>query len=84
MAKRHAPDRERPARPVVSRTGFALFAICSDPGGGVFERAQTLAQRKPGDAHPFVDNAARRQWLVTARAGTIKYVDDAKAGRPVR
>jgi metallo-beta-lactamase class B len=51
------------------------------PGGGVFERAQKLAQRKAGDPHPFVDNATWRQWLQTARAGTLKYVEDAKAGR---
>jgi metallo-beta-lactamase class B len=51
------------------------------PGGGVFERAQKLAQRKAGEPHPFVDNATWRQWLKTARAGTLKYVEDAKAGR---
>ena len=51
------------------------------PGGGVFERAQKLADRKPGQPHPFVDNPTWRQWLKTARAGTLKYVDDAKAGR---
>jgi hypothetical protein len=47
----------------------------------VFERAQVLAKRKPGEPHPFVDNAAWRQWLETARAGTLKYIEDAKAGR---
>jgi metallo-beta-lactamase class B len=51
------------------------------PGGGVFERAQALARRKAGDSHPFVDNAAWRQWLETAHAGTLKYIEDAKAGR---
>ena len=51
------------------------------PGGGIFERAQALARRKPGDPHPFVDNAAWRQWLATAHAGTVKYIEDAKAGR---
>jgi metallo-beta-lactamase class B len=51
------------------------------PQGAVFERAQRLAQRKPGAPHPFVDNATWRQWLETARAGTIKYIENAKAGR---
>jgi metallo-beta-lactamase class B len=51
------------------------------PSGGVFERAQALARRKPGESHPFVDNAAWRQWLKTAHAGTVKYIEDAKAGR---
>jgi metallo-beta-lactamase class B len=50
------------------------------PGGGVFERAQRLANRKAGEVHPFVDNPAWRQWLSTAHAGTIKYIEKAKAG----
>ena len=49
------------------------------PGGGtVFEPAKKLAQRKPGEPHPFVNNAVWRQWLDTAEAGTIKYVEEAK------
>jgi hypothetical protein len=50
----------------------------------VFERAQKLATRKPGEPHPLVDNATWRQWLKTAEAGTVKYIEDAKAGKPVR
>ncbi len=38
-----------------------------------------LKQRKAGEPHPFVNNAAWRQWLNTAEAGTIKYVEEAKA-----
>jgi metallo-beta-lactamase class B len=49
------------------------------PGGGtVFEPAKKLAQRKAGEPHPFVNNAVWRQWLDTAEAGTIKYVEEAK------
>ena len=48
------------------------------PGGAVLERAQKLAQRKPGEPHPFVDNATWRQWLETAHGGTLKYIEDAK------
>ncbi len=48
-------------------------------GGAVFEPAMKLAQRKPGEPHPFVDNAFWRQWLDIAEAGTIKYIEDAKA-----
>ena len=51
------------------------------PNGGVFERAQALARRKPGESHSFVDNAAWRQWLKTAHAGTVKYIEDAKTGQ---
>jgi metallo-beta-lactamase class B len=50
-------------------------------GGTVFEPAKLLAQRKPGQPHPFVDNTAWRAWLDVAEAGTVKYVEDAKAGR---
>jgi metallo-beta-lactamase class B len=49
------------------------------PGGGaIFEPAQKLAQRKPGEPHPFVDNKAWRAWLDVAEAGTVKYVEEAK------
>ena len=48
-------------------------------GGTVFEPAQKLAQRKPGDPHPFVDNKAWRAWLDVAEAGTIKYIEQEKA-----
>jgi metallo-beta-lactamase class B len=47
-------------------------------GGTVFEPAQKLKQRKAGEPHPFVNNAVWRQWLETAEAGTIKYVEEAK------
>jgi metallo-beta-lactamase class B len=48
-------------------------------GGAILEPAMKLAQRKPGEPHPFVDNAFWRKWLDTAEAGTIKYIEDAKA-----
>jgi len=49
------------------------------PGGGaVHEPAQKLAQRKPGQPHPFVDNKAWRAWLDVAEAGTIKYIEQEK------
>ena len=55
-----------------------------DSGGTVFEPAVKLAERKAGDPHPFVDNAQWRRWLDTAEAGTLKYIEDAQAGVPVR
>lgn len=55
-----------------------------DSGGTVFEPAAKLAERKAGDPHPFVDNAQWRRWLDTAEAGTLKYIEDAEAGLPVR
>jgi metallo-beta-lactamase class B len=48
-------------------------------GGTVFEPARLLAQRKPGQPHPFVDNQAWRAWLDVAEAGTIKYIEQEKA-----
>ena len=48
-------------------------------GGAVLEPAMKLKQRKPGEPHPFVDNAFWRKWLDIAEAGTIKYIEDAKA-----
>lgn len=51
-----------------------------DPRGGtIFEPAQKLAQRKPGEPHPFVINAEWRRWLDVAEAGTVKYIEQEKA-----
>jgi hypothetical protein len=52
--------------------------------GAIFERARDLSQRKAGQPHPFVDNAAWRQWLKTAHAGTLAYIENATAGRPTK
>jgi metallo-beta-lactamase class B len=52
------------------------------PGGAIFERMQKT--RRAGDPHPMVDNATWRKWLQVAEAGTLKYIEDAKAGKPVR
>lgn len=49
------------------------------PNGAIFERAQKLAQRKPGDPHPFVDNATWRQWVKVVQAGAAKNLEDQKA-----
>nr|TFG52952.1 MAG: MBL fold metallo-hydrolase [Hyphomicrobiales bacterium] len=37
------------------------------PRGGIFERAQLLATRKPGDPHPFVDPDSWREWVEAGR-----------------
>jgi metallo-beta-lactamase class B len=53
-----------------------------DPRGGtVFEPAMQLAKRQPGQPHPFVTPDMWKQWLDRAEAGTIKYVEEAKAGK---
>ena len=36
------------------------------PNGGIFERAERLAERGPGEPHPFVDPESWREWV---RAG---------------
>ena len=53
-----------------------------DPRGGtVFEPAMQLAKRQAGQPHPFVIPKLWREWLDIAEAGTIKYVEEAKAGK---
>jgi metallo-beta-lactamase class B len=52
------------------------------PGGGIFERAERMAYRQPGDPHPFVDNAGWRIWLEAAKAGGMKYLADQRAAEP--
>ena len=48
------------------------------PNGGILERAQKLAQRKPGGPHPFVDNASWRVWVRQAQEGAAKNLEDEK------
>jgi metallo-beta-lactamase class B len=48
------------------------------PNGGVFERAQRLAQRKPGQPHPFVDPAAWQAWVKEVQAGAVKNLAEEK------
>ena len=48
------------------------------PNGGIFERAQRLAQRKPGQPHPFVDAAAWQAWVKQVQAGAVKNLQEEK------
>ena len=48
------------------------------PNGGIFERAQRLAQRKPGEPNPFVDEAAWTQWVKIVQAGAADYLAEQK------
>jgi metallo-beta-lactamase class B len=48
------------------------------PNGGIFERAQKLAQRKPGDPHPFVDPASWQTWVKTVQEGAVKNLQEEK------
>jgi metallo-beta-lactamase class B len=48
--------------------------------GAVFERAARLAQRKPGEPHPFVDPAAFRAWLQQLRADAGVRLSKEQAG----
>ena len=48
------------------------------PGGGVLERALLLANRKPGDPHPFVDPAAWNTFIKQAQVNAAKTVEQEK------
>ena len=48
------------------------------PNGGIFERAQKLAQRKAGEPNPFVDEAAWAQWVKIVQAGAADYLAEQK------
>jgi metallo-beta-lactamase class B len=49
------------------------------PNGGLLERRDRLAMRKPGDPNPFIDNASWRQWVKIAQDGATKALADEKA-----
>ncbi len=48
------------------------------PGGNILERAQMLAQRKPGSPHPFVDPEAFREWIKINQAKIQAYIEAQK------
>jgi metallo-beta-lactamase class B len=48
------------------------------PNGGIFERAQKLAQRRAGEPHPFVDSASWQQWVKIVQAGAAEYLAEQK------
>jgi metallo-beta-lactamase class B len=48
------------------------------PNGGIFERAQKLAQRKAGEPNPFVDAASWQQWVKIVQAGAADYLAEQK------
>jgi len=48
------------------------------PNGGVFERAQSLAKRKPGDPHPFVDPASFTEYVQRNQANAARILEEEK------
>jgi len=49
------------------------------PNGGLLERRDRLAMRKPGEPNPFIDNASWRQWVKIAQDGAAKSLAEEKA-----
>jgi metallo-beta-lactamase class B len=49
------------------------------PNGGLLERRDRLAARKPGEPNPFIDNASWRQWVKIAQDGATKSLAEEKA-----
>jgi L-ascorbate metabolism protein UlaG (beta-lactamase superfamily) len=48
------------------------------PNGGIFERAQRLAQRRPGEPHVFVDPASWNEFVRHTQAQTARAVETAR------
>ena len=46
--------------------------------GKIFERAEQLKKRKPGDKHPFVDTKAFKKWLLQLRKEAVKKLAEEK------
>jgi metallo-beta-lactamase class B len=48
------------------------------PNGSIFERAQKLAQRRPGDPNPYVDNASWRTFIAGQHVRNQRGLEDAR------
>ena len=70
----------------VTLLGHGWLAGNTFPGGSIFERAERLRNRRPGEPHPFVDPVAWRQWINTAHQRNIEMLEEARreaaAGAP--
>jgi metallo-beta-lactamase class B len=49
-----------------------------------WSRVDRLAQRRPGQPHPFVDPARFRAWIAETKAGAAKALLAAREGAPIR
>ena len=54
------------------------------PNGGLLERAQKLAQRKPGDPNPFVDSASWTEWVKKVQDGARANLEKEKEKAPAK
>jgi metallo-beta-lactamase class B len=48
------------------------------PKGGVFERAELLAKRRPGEPHPFVDPASFTEYVQRNEASAARTLEEEK------
>jgi hypothetical protein len=48
------------------------------PKGGVFERAELLAKRKPGNPHPFADPASFAEYVQRNEANAARTLEEEK------
>jgi metallo-beta-lactamase class B len=52
------------------------------PNGSIFERAELLKTRRPGDPNPFVDAASWNIWVKNAQTNAAKALAEAQAAPP--
>jgi metallo-beta-lactamase class B len=57
----------------------AWFAGNTFPNGSIFERAERLKVRRPGEPHPFVDPATWNQWVRFINDNAVKLVAEERA-----
>ena len=49
------------------------------PGGNIFERAQKLAQRRPGEPNVFVDPASWTQFVTNTQRNLARVIEEEHA-----
>jgi hypothetical protein len=70
------------AKRLAELQGIEVFVMIHSwlpyPNGGVFERAQLLAKRKPGDPNPFVDPASFAEYVRRNLANAARTLEEEK------
>lgn len=51
----------------VAVLNHSWLGVSTFPNGGIFERAEGLATRQPGEPHPFVDPVSWKAWVEAGR-----------------
>ena len=64
----------------VAFLNHSWLGTSSFPNGSIFERAEILKTRGPGDSHPFVDRDSWNEWVAQGRVRVLAGLEQLRQG----